>query len=46
MIKKNEYYQCNECKMKYRNKNLADKCEQWCKKHYSCNTEIIKHAIK
>lgn len=42
----NKVYQCEECKFIYKNKNLAEKCEQWCKKHHSCNLEIIKHALK
>ncbi len=39
-------YECKECKMIYKNKSLAEKCEAWCRKHKSCNMEIIKHAVK
>jgi len=39
-------YQCPECGLWYREKKWAKKCENWCKKHKSCNLEIIKHAIK
>ena len=47
MVKKiNNLYQCGECKLVYKSKRLAEKCEQWCKKHKSCNLEITKHAIK
>ena len=41
-----ELHQCEECGLKYINKEWAEKCEAWCKKHKSCNLEIIDHAIK
>ena len=44
--KKISGYKCGECKMLYKNKILAKKCEEWCKKYKSCNLKIIKHAIK
>ena len=37
--------QCEECGMQYENKELAEKCEDWCKEHQSCNLEITKHAV-
>lgn len=43
---KNKYYQCSECKLLYKEKEWAEKCEVWCKKHKSCNLEIIKHSLK
>lgn len=43
---KDTYYQCGECKFYYKTKNLARKCEDFCKKHHSCSIEITKHAIK
>lgn len=51
MVKKinknrDEFYQCQECEFLYKEKLWAEKCEQWCKEHKSCNIEIIKHAIK
>ena len=39
-------YGCKECNMLYKEKELAEKCEDWCRKHKSCNLEIIKHAVK
>lgn len=47
-IKKNdkELHQCEICKFLYEDKTWAEKCEAWCKKTNSCNTEIITHAIK
>lgn len=37
-------YQCKECGFHYKGKELAEKCEDWCKKHKTCNIEIIKQA--
>ena len=37
-------YQCNECKLLYKDIFWAKKCESWCKKTNSCNIEIIKHS--
>ncbi len=39
------FYSCNECKLKYKDKSWAEKCQKWCKATKSCNLEIIKHAI-
>lgn len=38
-------YKCPECGLEYKEKEWAEKCEAWCKKHKSCNLEITKHAI-
>ncbi|MBS3136108.1 hypothetical protein J4401_04060 [Candidatus Woesearchaeota archaeon] len=45
LIKENKH-QCEECKLWYRDKSWAKKCEAWCKKHQSCNIEITSYAIK
>jgi hypothetical protein len=45
-MRKGKLYECKECGMKYNDKELARKCETWCKKHKSCNLEIIKHSVK
>ncbi len=39
-------YFCEECQMVYSSRKLACECENWCKKHKSCNLEIIKNALK
>ena len=44
--KNQKLYFCPECGLKYQKKELAKKCESWCKKYKSCNLEIIQHAIK
>ena len=47
MVKENDnFYECEECEMHYKDKEWAEKCEVWCKKYKSCNIEIIKHAEK
>lgn len=37
-------YQCKECGLHYKDKDIAEKCEAWCKQHKTCNVEIISHA--
>lgn len=45
-IKSNkEYYECEECKLNYKEKRWAEKCENWCRKNKSCNINITKHAV-
>ena len=39
-------YQCGECGLSYKDKEMSKKCRAWCKEHKSCNLEIIKHSIK
>jgi hypothetical protein len=39
-------FQCEKCQLFYKKKNLAEKCEDWCGKHNSCNISIIKNSIK
>tara|TARA_B100001971_G_scaffold138572_1_gene128034 strand:+ start:294 stop:437 length:144 start_codon:yes stop_codon:yes gene_type:complete len=41
-----ELFQCQECGLKYRDKEIAEKCQAWCKEHNSCNLEIIKDAVE
>ncbi len=38
-------YTCPECGLSYLTKDLAKKCEAWCKKHNSCNLEITKNSV-
>ena len=39
-------FQCEECELKYLEKEWARKCEAWCKEYRSCNLDIIAHAQK
>lgn len=45
-VKKDEesLHQCEACGFHYREAELAEKCEQWCRAHNSCNLEITAHA--
>lgn len=40
------FYKCKVCGMKYKERSTAGKCSAWCRKHKSCNVEIIKHAVR
>lgn len=45
IYKDEEYYYCEICKLLYKHKDWAEKCENWCKENKSCNLDITKHAI-
>ena len=50
MVKKtkkngNAFYICEECGFAYKEKEWAQKCQQWCGQHQSCNLEITQHAV-
>ena len=51
MVKEIEYnnqkhFYCEVCKLVYKEKEWAEKCEEWCKHNSTCNLEITKHSIK
>lgn len=39
--KEKTLYVCKECGFRYVEKEIAEKCEAWCREHQSCNLEII-----
>jgi len=41
-----KYFQCEICKMYYAKKELAQKCEDFCRENNACNMEIISQAVK
>ena len=47
-MKKDEesFHICEACGFAYKEKELAQKCENWCKERHSCSMEITKHAVK
>lgn len=40
-----KYFECEICKMDYKEKELAEKCQNWCSSHDSCNSEVIKLSV-
>lgn len=38
-------YTCEICGFGYRDKDMAEKCQNWCTTHPSCNLEITKNAV-
>jgi uncharacterized C2H2 Zn-finger protein len=41
---RSKLYKCPECGFLYKEKEWADKCQAWCKKHHTCNLEITEQA--
>ncbi len=41
---KRSRYHCPECGLWYKEAQWAGRCEAWCKKHKSCNLDIMEHA--
>lgn len=40
-----EIFQCKICRFGYKNKDTAQKCQDWCETHKSCNLRITKNAV-
>ncbi len=46
MVRKDgDLWLCEECGLKYGDKDMAKRCEEWCSSHRTCNLEIIRHAV-
>ncbi len=41
-----ELWICKVCNFAYKEKKLAQKCEDFCNKHHQCSLEITKYAVK
>ena len=41
-----KYFMCKSCGFFYKEEKIAQKCEDFCNKHNSCNLEITKHAVQ
>ena len=39
-------YLCEICKLKYKNRSIAKKCEDFCDNKKACSLEIIKHVVE
>ena len=44
--KNNNLFECESCGLKYKEKEIAEKCEVFCNKYNACSLEIIKHAVQ
>lgn len=43
---KETLYRCDSCGLLYREKEVAEKCQHWCKTHDgSCNLEYVQQAV-
>ncbi len=40
-----DLHTCEICKLRYPTRELAEKCETWCREHKTCNIEVVKYAI-
>lgn len=38
-------YQCDECGLRYEDREIAEECERFCREHNACNTEIIGQSV-
>jgi len=38
-------YVCEACGFAYEEREWAEKCQEWCQEHHSCNIEIMAHAV-
>lgn len=39
-------YVCERCRIRYRERTWAEKCEDFCSRYNACSIEIVKHAVK
>ena len=44
-VNKRALYVCEACGFAYEQKEWAQKCQEWCEEHNSCNLDIIKHGV-
>ncbi len=43
---KTTFYRCDVCGLLYRERQIAEKCQQWCETHEgSCNLEYALQAV-
>lgn len=41
------FYKCAVCGLAYRERAIAEKCQNWCETHEgSCNLEYIQQSVK
>ncbi|MEK7623108.1 MAG: hypothetical protein AAB408_00365 [Patescibacteria group bacterium] len=42
----NKTYACDECGLHYDSADQAERCQEWCGAHGSCNLEITRHSVE
>ena len=42
----NQLFECIECGLHYRDREMAEKCEAWCRETKSCNIEITQQSVE
>ena len=45
-LAKKTNYQCPICGLHYVNKKDARECENWCRRHQSCNLNIVRRSLE
>lgn len=43
--KETALFQCGECKLHYSEREIAERCEAWCKEHHTCHLDIIQYSV-
>ena len=46
IVKSKNYFKCPICGFFYKEEQLTQKCEDFCKANRSCTLEITKYAVK
>jgi len=46
MIGSDQFFICLQCGSAFREKQLADECESWCRINHRCNPELKAKAMK
>jgi hypothetical protein len=41
-----QLFQCSVCGLHYENKEIAKKCEAYCKEHNGCSLDITKLSVE
>lgn len=42
----NDLYECEVCHFRYRDRETAEECEQFCREHNACDPDIITEAVE
>jgi len=45
-VNSEQFFECLECGLHYRNEEIAKKCQAFCKANKACSMEIAKKAVE